>query len=110
MKIIWCWRCKADMPMLDEEEWSRIAPLMSRGLSGTKAYRRDNSPQEVIRAVFEPARAEYHRITGFREENENALWHHRISLYGPPCQNCGKPLRTPEARHCAACGAPAPGP
>src|SRR5882672_1519400 len=115
MKIMWCWRCKADMPMLDEQEWSRLAPLLSVSLSATKAYReRTGSPlqeaTDVMRAAYEPARAEYHRITGFREENEVALWHHRISLYGPPCSACGRLLRTPAAKHCAACGAPARGP
>ena len=110
MKLMWCWRCKADVPMLDEQEWSQVAPLMSPGLSATKKYReRTGSPlreaTDVIRAAYEPARAEYQRITGFREENEVALWHHRISLYGPPCGACNKPLRTPDATHCAACGA-----
>jgi hypothetical protein len=48
----------------------------------------------------------YYRITGFRETNVNAIWHHRLSQFGPPCAACGKPLRTPRAKFCAACGAP----
>lgn len=47
----------------------------------------------------------YHELTGFAETNSNAVWHHVIALYGPPCAHCGKPLRTPRARLCAACGA-----
>ncbi|QDE65770.1 MULTISPECIES: hypothetical protein [Myxococcus] len=58
-----------------------------------------------------PALREYERLTGFRETNINAVLHHRLILFGPPCTTCGKPLRTPQARYCAACGAlrqPAP--
>lgn len=46
---------------------------------------------------------EYRRITGFRETNPNAVAHHVVSMYGPPCKACGKPLRTPRAKFCAAC-------
>ena len=46
----------------------------------------------------------YAQITGFRETNINAIYHHRISLHGGPCPRCGKPFRTPQARFCAACG------
>jgi hypothetical protein len=46
----------------------------------------------------------YERITGFKETNINALYHHRLSLYGRSCLKCDKPLRTPQARYCAACG------
>jgi hypothetical protein len=50
--------------------------------------------------------AEYEQLTGFRETNPNAVFHHVASQYGPPCETCGKPLRTPNASFCAACGAP----
>ncbi len=53
---------------------------------------------------FEAVRAEYLRLTGFAESNHNAIIHHAVELYGPPCRSCDKPLRTPEARQCAACG------
>ncbi len=48
----------------------------------------------------------YQELTGFPETNVKALWHHRLSLYGPPCTHCGKPLRTPQAKFCAACWHP----
>lgn len=46
----------------------------------------------------------YRLLTGFDETNPNAVWHHEVDQYGPPCPRCHKPLRTPEARFCAACG------
>ncbi|AXX99693.1 hypothetical protein BAR1_04680 [Profundibacter amoris] len=49
--------------------------------------------------------AEYEKITGYRETNSNAIFHHIASQYGPPCAACNKPLRTPRATFCAACGA-----
>jgi uncharacterized OB-fold protein len=49
----------------------------------------------------------YREITGFEETNACAAGHHVVSLYGPSCRACGKPLRTPRARFCAACGASA---
>jgi hypothetical protein len=50
------------------------------------------------------ARTRYRQITGFDEPNPVAIWHHRLSLFGPPCNVCGKPLRTPRAKLCAECG------
>ena len=46
----------------------------------------------------------YRLLTGFGETNPNAVFHHLARLYGPPCPQCHKPLRTAKARFCAACG------
>lgn len=88
------------IPMLDEKEFARVAALISEGLSLYKSGSITGRPK----AAFAAALQEYKRITGFAETNGNALWHHRLSLYGPECTACGHPLRTPKARHCASCG------
>ena len=111
MKMLYCWRCKMDVPMLDEEEFAIVAQLYTESLHATKAYRQtyslslENTP---IHELFRPVRDAYARLTGWSETNENAVMHHRISMYGSACEECGKPLRTPHASFCAACGHPRP--
>ena len=104
MKPLYCWRCRREMPMLDEVEFAVVAKLYENAVRSGKA-----APGEVGRAAidarFEPVCSAYERITGVREENAAAVMHHRLSFYGPPCTSCGKPLRTPKAVLCAACGA-----
>jgi len=78
--------------MLDDEEFQAA---MSKHVKGV--------PKGDPKAEFAPVLEEYQRITGFRETNFLALWHHRASLYGPPCSKCGKPLRTPQAKLCGSC-------
>jgi len=98
------------MPMLDEEEFAAIQPLYDEAIRGTKAYREQHGAalEDVPKAeIFGPVLDCYEKLTGLRETNPNAVWHHRLSLYGPPCKRCGKPLRTPEARMCGSCMAPA---
>jgi hypothetical protein len=89
--MLWCWRCKMEMPMLDEIEYARVHEVI-----------RNSTGPMSERSI--PACKMYEEITGFYESNVNAIKHHRISLYGPPCKNCGKPLRTSQAAFCAACG------
>ena len=91
VKWIWCWRCKADVPMLSDEEFRSALALKGTGQG------------DLMERQFGPVLREYERITGKRETNVNAFYHHQLSLYGPPCANCGKPLRTPRARFCGYC-------
>lgn len=67
MKILWCWRCKMEVPMLDDDEFQLVMSL------------RDNRISDDIREQFGPALREYERITGFHETNINAVWHHKLS-------------------------------
>jgi hypothetical protein len=94
------------MPMLDEEEFARIAQLLREGMKGMKEFREGwhLSLEEVpIRELLRPALERYNSLTGTNETNVNAIMHHRLSLYGPPCKRCGKPLRSPRAKLCGAC-------
>ena len=107
MKVMWCWRCKMDLPMLDEEEFAIVSNLYSQGMGATKEFREKHNiilGDSPIEDLFRPVRDAYRKMTGMDESNHNAIMHHRISLYGPPCKNCGKPLRTARASFCAACG------
>src|SRR5579884_138403 len=92
MRMLWCWRCRMEIPMLDEDEYRQVMSVRGSGTGN------------LHERQFGPVLREYERITGFHETNPNAVYHHLLSLYGPPCSNCGKPLRTPRARFCAACG------
>ena len=94
MKQLWCWRYKAEVPMLDDIEFAHATSLrrMSKTLPPKEEF------QDVLR--------EYGRITGFAETNPAGVYHHGLSMYGPPCKKCGKPLRTPRAKLCGACMEP----
>ena len=92
--------------MLDEDEFSQVSNLYSDGIRATKEFReRWGVPLKDARISdrFRPVLDRYEELTGMRETNENAVMHHRLSLYGPPCKRCGKPLRTPKAKLCGAC-------
>jgi hypothetical protein len=97
-----------EVPMLDEEEFTRVWQHAREGKSELAKVAPFEGPawkHPVMTTAMQRLLDEYNRITGFGEINANAVWHHRISLYGPPCHSCGKPLRSPQARLCAACGA-----
>jgi hypothetical protein len=82
--------------MLDDDEFNRVSSLFNTGTQGNGRER-----------MFGPALIEFERLTGFRETNPNAMYHHVLSIYGPPCAHCGKPLRTPRAKVCGSCMKPA---
>jgi len=78
--------------MLDDDEFKLVSSFFNKGTQGDARER-----------MFDLALREYERITGFHETNPNVLYHHVLSKYGPPCVNCGKPLRTPRAKMCGSC-------
>ena len=100
-----------EIPMLDEAEYARVSEAY---LCAFRSYQGQRpvlaakfGPMDApdIQARFRPMLEMYTELTGFDETNPNAILHHRIALYGSPCIACGKPLRSPRARFCAACGA-----
>lgn len=105
---LYCWRCDMVLPMLTEQEWQSMEPLLRQVIEDVKRHRAatgDGLATALQSVDSIRALSLYERLTGFRETNPSALWHHRASLYGPPCTSCGKPLRTPQASYCPACGA-----
>src|SRR5580704_8326770 len=49
MQWLWCWRCKTEMPMLDEVEYLEVYRLYGQGMSATKEFRQKWSlPLESI--------------------------------------------------------------
>lgn len=105
---LYCWRCRTVVPMLDESEFARLEPLLSTSVRNVKRYREKHAAtiEMALLEAEQPALEEYFRVTGYRETNVNRLYHHRMALFGPPCGVCARPLRTPRANYCAACGAP----
>lgn len=96
-----------NVPMLDENEFAVVADLYSQGIRATKEFRQKyNIPLKDVprEGRFVPMLDAYEKMTGFRETNPNAVIHHRISTYGPPCPCCEKVLRTPVAFKCFECG------
>jgi hypothetical protein len=105
---LYCWRCNRDASMLSEQEWAVIEPLLLCMVSEVQQYRKDNeaSLAEAANQNFgQKVLLHYQELTGATESSPDVLWHHRASLFGPACMSCGKPLRTPKATFCAACGA-----
>jgi hypothetical protein len=90
-KLLYCWRCQMEIPMLEDHEAEYVLAPMQEDWADFDRIRKESLER-------------YREVTGFNESNINAVWHHRISLYGRPCSSCGKPLRTPRSKLCAACG------
>ena len=106
METNFCWRCKTDVPFLNEVEWSKIDHLISDQVKIIKKYREEHGSdlKSASENAFKPATEKYFELTGFLETNYLAILHHRRSLYGPKCNFCSNFLRTSKATFCASCG------
>lgn len=96
MKLLFCWRCQEVVPMLDEDEYRIIHKIYGECFHDGRC---PGLPEK-----WKPVRDAYSEMTGAPDTFHNAIMHHRIALYGPQCVRCGKPLRSPKASFCAACG------
>jgi hypothetical protein len=95
--------------MLDEAEFKIVDSLYSAAMKATEEFRQQHhlpSDRLSIDDRFRPCRDAYERLTGYHDMHENAIMHHRLSLYGPPCPNCGKPFRTPRSTRCVESDCP----
>lgn len=92
--------------MMEEHEWEQVSPLLANMVSKIKEYRSNHNCDLATakRSVLDIACQKYNELTGFNETNGNALWHHRLIIWGPECTNCGQLLRTPRAKYCVNCG------
>ncbi len=104
--------------MLEDDEWNVLVeaqrlvddPARAMDLLRREAERRGlNTPlspcedASAIQRRLWHILAGYEMFTGYEETNPNAVRHHLVSKYGPPCPQCGKALRTPTARICPSC-------
>lgn len=105
---LYCWRCDKVVAMLDEQEWEAMEPALTQSIVDIQNHRKAGATlQEALRMPHGlQALQLYKEITGHSETNPDVIRRHRIAIYGPPCCACGKPLRTPQASFCAACGHP----
>lgn len=94
--MLWCWRCRMEVPMLDEQEFEIAKELYKQAFSNRQGV--------SLKDRFKPLLEYYNTLTDFDETEPNAIMHHRIAQYGPICEKCKKPYRTPLASFCAVCG------
>ena len=111
MQMLWCWRCQQKVAMLEGEESYLVDKARNEGMVAVEAEAQRLGrpllpaiPLTGVALRMRPMLEMYRLLTGVEETNPNAVFHHIAELYGPPCPQCHKPLRTAEARFCAACG------
>jgi len=67
MRELWCWRCKAYVPVLDEDEFASAWELYLEAFKATKEFRRRwdiPTAQASIADRFKPVRLRYEQLTG----------------------------------------------
>jgi hypothetical protein len=79
MKALWCWRCKQEVPMLDENEYAAVLGLYRQCFeqAGTAGLSAEGSGSGIERA-FAPVTGLYEELTGWHGMHHNAVMHHRL--------------------------------
>lgn len=84
-----------------------MLPLLAASIENIQRYRHRHGvglEQVPIPEMYWAASALFREMTGVADIDPQALGHHRRAELGPQCTHCQKPLRTPQAKLCAACG------
>lgn len=104
----YAYRVGREVALLNEEEWSQIAPLLNDRIKWIKEHRKATGCSIEEARQFEPvgqsALRKYQELTGIALEHPDQLWGVRMNDYGSLCPKCEKPFRTPRAKLCAVCG------
>lgn len=98
--------------MLEEHEYARVEEIRAQYAPEIERLQPQiNQSPEAKRqwySLIEQRDVEvmrlFEEITGREPKEPFEVFHHRTVLYGPPCRQCGKPLRTPQAKSCLLCG------
>ena len=93
--------------MLDEQEYQSISKGIASGVRSVQHARVSESrsmKKSDEGTLYGEVVARYRELTGVSDVAPREILRHRLSLVGPPCENCGKELRTPLAKKCVECG------
>ncbi len=108
--LVYSYKFKKDVPLLDEYEWAKIAPVMLNPIQAIKDHREKTGKglreaKEWYEKIGAPEGLQiYFEITGHRLDIYQELFAVRMRDYGALCPECDKPFRTPRAKLCAECG------
>jgi hypothetical protein len=101
MEMHYCWRCKKELPFLDELEFGVISPLLGIKLDIYLSPIENDDEIELLKRI--PVDI-FESITGYRLQCRSDIHHHRLSAVGSSCKGCDHLLRTHKASFCANCG------
>jgi hypothetical protein len=93
--------------MLDEPEYASVQEVHRTEAENVKHARRlaDRPLSKSDTAwIAASVTARYLELTGVSGPDSEEILRHRLSRFGPPCQKCGKELRSPRANKCLECG------
>lgn len=93
--------------MLNEDEWQQIRSLSEGTLANTIALQSKGiSKQQAAIILHKKMVDAYNTLTNgnLPFEDWHLIQYFQLNHYGPDCNKCGLPLRTPNAKLCVSCG------
>ena len=105
-KLLYSHKLKCVVPMLSDVEYAPVADLLAASVKVAKERweTSDCTREEAWAGRPSDAMDIYEGLTGQRLSDLDDLRWVCLTNYGSPCPACGKPFRSPMAKHCAACG------